>query len=118
MASAAENVARLRAMLRGRSGIGERRMFGGVCFMQGEHMLCCAGKSGFLFRVGEAGEAALLTQGGEVMEMGGRRMRGFVRLKGPDRSDGALAQALALAEAHVRALPPKPPRRAGKELKA
>jgi hypothetical protein len=118
MASAEANVARLRAMLVGRPGISERRMFGGVCFMQGEHMLCGADGSGFLFRVGEAGEAALLALGGEVMEQAGRRMRGFVRLRPADRGDGELSRGLALAEAYVATLPPKAPPRPRKERKA
>jgi hypothetical protein len=118
MGPAEANAARLRRLLAGRSGIGERRMFGGVCFMQGEHMLCCAGKLGFLFRVGAAGEAALLARGGELMEMGSRKMRGFVWLKSDDRGDDELAEALALAEAHVQALPPKAARHPRKETKA
>jgi hypothetical protein len=89
-------------------------MFGGVCFMLGEHMLCGADRSGFLFRVGEAGEAPLLAIGGEVMQQAGRQMRGFVWLRPGDRADGELAQGLALADAHVGGLPPKAAKRPGK----
>lgn len=111
--------ARLRAMLAGRTGIREQRMFGGVCFMQDGHMLCGADRHGYLFRVGEAGEAALLAlPGAERMAQGGRPMRGFVRLRPVDRSDAELARDLALADAFIATLPPKLPRRPRKETVA
>lgn len=44
---------RLRHAVGGLAPIVEKRMFGGICFMWGEHMLCGTGRSGFLFRVGK-----------------------------------------------------------------
>lgn len=108
----ADNVDRVRALLADRRDIAEKRMFGGVCFMQGEHMLCGASPRGFLFRVGEAGEAGLLGQpGAQVMAHGGRRMRGFVQVQPEDPGSVDLELGLRLALAYVATLPPKTAKR-------
>ena len=99
---------RVRAALKGKRNVTEKKMFGGVCFMLREHMLCAASERGFLFRVGKAQNAAALKHSGaRVMEMKGRRYEGYVRVDS-DRCDGrALHQWVSLAEKHVTTLPPK-----------
>ena len=106
-----EHTERMRAALRGKR-VKERPMFGGVCFLLRDHMLCAASPRGFLFRVGKEQHAAALARpGARPMEMNGRRYQGYVRVD-PDQCDGrALRAWLGLAEKHVAALPPKNSRR-------
>jgi len=102
-----DHTERMRAALRGKR-VTEKAMFGGVCFMLREHMLCAASPRGYLFRVGkEQHGAALQRAGARPMEMNGRRYEGYVRVD-PGQCDGrALRSWLGLAEKHVAALPPK-----------
>ena len=64
MTSDPEPTSRLRRALADHSGVSEKRMFGGVCFMLREHMLCGTGKPGFMFRVGMDQEAEALGRQG------------------------------------------------------
>ena len=98
---------RLRRLLAGSPDLTEKRMFGGVCFMRGEHMLCCASSRGILLRVGSEREPAILPLPGvRPMEHGGRRMPGFVWADEATLDD-ALRHWLAEADAYVAGLPPK-----------
>ena len=56
--------ARIRKILAGRRGITEKPMFGGVCFLRRRHMLCGAGRQGFMFRVGRAQHARAVIRRG------------------------------------------------------
>jgi len=98
----------LRAALGDTKQVREVHMFGGLCFMLNGNMLAACSERGLLVRVGEAAEAkALGKPGAELMVMGGRRMRGYVRVKGT--LDGrAVKTWLNLARAFVETLPPKP----------
>jgi hypothetical protein len=100
--------ARLRKILARRRGITEKRMFGGVCFLLREHMLCGAGKSGFMFRVGKAQHArAVARRGVKPVVMNGRTFEGFVWVD-PGKCDArALRGWIVVAERYVSALPPK-----------
>src|SRR5678815_6189222 len=70
---AMEHTDRMRAALRGKR-VKEKAMFGGVCFMLRDHMLCAASPRGYLFRVGKEQHAAALERpGARPMEMNGRR---------------------------------------------
>jgi hypothetical protein len=87
----------------------ERRMFGGTTFMLNGNMLCWAGRSGLMVRVGrEAEEAALRAPfAGPCLETG-RPMGGFVMVKHLGiAKDASLAHWLDLARAHVATLPAK-----------
>jgi len=97
----------MRAALRGKR-VKEKAMFGGVCFMLRDHMLCATSPRGYLFRVGkEPSAAALERPGARIMEMNGRRYEGYIRVD-PARCDGrALRAWIGLAEKHGAALPPK-----------
>jgi len=100
--------ARLRRALAGRRAVAEKKMFGGLCFMRRDHMLCGIGWDGLLFRVGEAHEAvALARPGATPMEIGGRKMRGFVWVDPAQCRARDLARWVALAEQYVASLPPK-----------
>lgn len=99
---------RLRNALAGRRSVSEKRMFGGTCFLLRGHMLCAAGRRGFMFRVGKAQyEKALARRGATRVVMGGRPFEGFVWVD-PGACDArALRRWIALAERYVGALPPK-----------
>ena len=101
-------LSRLRRALEGQRGIAEKRMFGGVCFMLRDHMLCGSGKGGFMFRVGKDRDVqALARPGATAMELGGRRMRGFVWVDPARCTPRELDDWIALAEKFVSALPAK-----------
>lgn len=111
-----EAIARLRTALKGKRGITEKAMFGGVCFFKNDHMLCGGSKRGFMFRVGDTQEADALARSGTTrMVMNGREYPGFVR------ADPALCKAtdvralVAMASDYVGMLPAKKPRTASKK---
>ena len=70
---------RVRAALAGRRGLGERRMFGGLCFTL-EGRMCCGVLGGDLVaRVGPDEFAeALAEAGARPMDFTGRPMKGFL----------------------------------------
>lgn len=77
MAATLEDAGRLRRALARRRRITEKPMFGGLCFLLRENMLCLWSKRGFLFRVGpEQEREALARPGAKPMVHAGRRMRG------------------------------------------
>ena len=70
---------KLRSILKDKSGIDEKKMFGGLCFFLNSNMLCGVEKGRFMFRVGKEQEAhALSRPGTRVMEFNGRRMGGMI----------------------------------------
>ena len=104
--------ARLRPALAKERRLTEKRMFGGVCFMLGEHMLCGAGKPGYMFRVGKAQyRRALERKGARPMDFNGRSFEGFVWVEPKSCDARALRSWIALAKRYVAALPPKGERR-------
>ncbi len=103
----------MRADLGMMPGLHEQRMFGGVCFMLHGNMVGGVGPMGGLYRVGKGamGEALAL-DGVAQMEMGGRKMGGFVRLELAAMDDSALrVRLLEMALAFVATLPPKEAKR-------
>lgn len=111
MSMAREELAdRIRALLPPGLHPREKRMFGGIAFMQDGNMLVCPLKDGaLLVRVGKDGmDAALARPGAEIMEMSGRTMGGFVVVSGDAIEDHEdLAGWISTAHAFVRTLPPK-----------
>jgi len=72
------------------SGIVEKRMFGGLCFLWNGNMLCGVHKGGGMFRVGkERHAAALKIEGAQPMAFTGRPMGGMI-----DVSDEAMVDDL------------------------
>jgi TfoX N-terminal domain len=101
--------ARLRMALAGTGDVREVRMFGGLCFMLNGNMVAGTLKRGLLVRVGKDRQRdAMARAGGRTMEMGGRRMQGWVFVDPPPADEEALWEWLALAVAFVKTLPPKP----------
>ena len=94
------------------SGISEKRMMGGVCFMLNGNMVCGAdrskdGQRRYMFRTGKGNPAADALPGGEPMVQGGRVMSGLYFVDAALSSDGLMQRWLAVALDHVRGLPAK-----------
>ena len=94
-------------------GIVERRMMGGVCFMLNGNMLGGAhrekdGTGFFMFRVGkENARAAEKIGGGEIVDMGGRKMGGLYFVEADSCSTDLLNAWSALALSFASSLPRK-----------
>ncbi len=104
---------RFRQALDGLQNIVERRMMGGICFMMNGNMLGGAdkqkdGQRRFMFRVGKDNMASALQRpGAENMEVGGRRMSGFVFVDACDCDEKSLQDWIDLARSFVDTLPAK-----------
>jgi hypothetical protein len=103
---------RWRAALADLQGVSEKRMMGGTCFFLNGNMLGGAdrGKAGrrLMVRVGKDNMAtALARPGAAVMELGGRKMSGFVFVPAEQCDDDGLKDWIALALAFVTTLPVK-----------
>lgn len=117
---------RLREGMRGIAGdprrVTEKRMMGGLCLLLDDHMVCGIdldkrnGKDRLMFRVGKANEARALTRrGASIVDMGGRRIGGFIFVEAGACRGRALASWLAMACTYVNGLPPKPARSSAKK---
>jgi hypothetical protein len=103
---------RMRRALSDYKDLREQPMFGGLCFMLQGHMLCGIGGQGFMFRVGKDQDApALARPGATAVELGGRRMRGFIWVDPDECPAAVLRRWISMAERHVAALPAKGRRR-------
>lgn len=108
---------RVRAALDGRRGLGETRMFGGLCFTLNGNMLCGIHRDRLMFRVGRAQhERALARPGARPMDITGRPMHGFVFVDPAQCDTRRLKSWIRMAETYVGSLPAKtkadkPPRR-------
>src|SRR5262245_26365053 len=99
---------RLRALLKRRKSISEKKMFGGVCFLLRNNMLCGSGRNGFMFRVGkEQHGAAAKRKGAAPVRMRGRRLEGFFWVDPGSVDARGLRSWVALSENYVAALPPR-----------
>lgn len=117
MAYDEELAERMRHALSRLGNISEKRMMGGVCFLLNGNMIGGAdrkkdGLRRFMFRVGKANHAEALERPGAMamdmdMDMGGRRMRGFVFVDATGCDDSTLDTWIDLAHAFVGELPAK-----------
>lgn len=107
---------RLRDALGGFGRLSEKRMMGGLCFLLDDHMVCGInqdrrGADRLMFRVGRQNDArALMRPGASAVELGGRRMPGFIFVKAAACRGPALAAWVEMACGYVAQLPPKPAR--------
>jgi len=101
-------IERLRALLP-HERLGARRMFGGVALMLDGNMLCCASKSGVMFRVGKDAEPAALMRPFAQPCLGtGRPMPGFIMVGAEGlETDPTLGDWVKLARSYVETLPAK-----------
>jgi TfoX/Sxy family transcriptional regulator of competence genes len=105
MAYDEELAERIRALLAGQRGVTEKKMFGGLAFLVGGNMAVAAsGQGGMLVRVDPDESDALVAAGNaSLMEMGGRTMRGWLRVE-----PGADLEAwVERGTAYARSLPSK-----------
>jgi len=104
----------LHAHLDDLSGVEEKRMMGGICFMLNGNMVGGAdmeketGLRRFMFRMGKDNQAIGEKLPGAIpMEMGGRKMRGFFFVEEESCDDEALMQWIETTVGFVKTLPPK-----------
>lgn len=104
---------RLRDGLRSIKGVSEKRMMGGLCVMVRGNMLggvdrTKSGHDRFMFRVGKDNEAkALRRPGASIVEMGGKRLGGFIFVDASVCDGRSLKQWIAMALTFVGRLPKK-----------
>jgi TfoX/Sxy family transcriptional regulator of competence genes len=101
---------RIRELVGSESDLTEQKMFGGLAFLIGGNMAVAAsGQGGALVRVDPAqSERLVATTTARLMEMGGRRMRGWLRVDPEDlRTKRQLAQWVELGTTYARSLPAK-----------
>lgn len=100
---------RIRRVLAPRSGITEKRMFGGLAFLDRGHMAVGLLQADLMVRVGPVAHAAALRlPGARPMDLTGRPLRGFLFV-GPagTRTPAALKAWLARGLAFTATLPSK-----------
>ena len=99
---------RLRERLRGRAGVTEKKMFGGLAFLTCGNMTVGVHQDDLIVRIDPgAAEAALGRAGVRPFDITGRPMRGWVLVGGEHLDDEDLDRWLAEAGAFVATLPPK-----------
>lgn len=103
---------RVRALLIGRSGYSERRMFGGIAFMLDGRMCCGVLNDELVARVDAADYAAALTRPQvRPMDFTGRPMKGYLYIApAATADDGSLTMWVERCVSFVTALPAKPPK--------
>ena len=100
---------RARAMLAGRPGIREQKMFGGLCFMLEGNMAFGILGGELVVRVGkEKFDDALSLPDARVFDMTGRPMRSFVYVAAEGiASEQGLSEWAGRGIAYAETLPPK-----------
>lgn len=101
--------ARVRGVLRDRTDVVEKKMFGGLVFMVGGHMTCGISGNQLMGRVGPARyREALAQEHASEMNFTGRSLKGFVYVS-PEgvAEDEALAGWVRWCVDHSESLPPK-----------
>ncbi len=101
---------RIRALLAGRPGLTEQRMFGGLAFLlEGAMAIAASGRGGILVRADPAESAELVaTTHATPMEMRGRTMAGWLRVAAADvADDAALAFWVERGVGYASSLAPK-----------
>jgi TfoX/Sxy family transcriptional regulator of competence genes len=101
---------RIRELTATESGVDERRMFGGLAFLVNGNMAVAATREGGLMvRVSRADTENLLQRDHvEPMVMGGREMRGWLRIAGPGiKTTRQLQSWVVRGIDYAKGLPPK-----------
>jgi len=102
---------RVREIVQSRTGIAEKKMFGGLAFMANGHMFVGVLGSTLMARVGPEGYPAALSKPHvREMDFTGRPMKGYVFVEDEGlASDDALAGWVNQCLEFVASLPPKLP---------
>ena len=100
---------RLREAMADESGLGERRMFGGVAFMLDGNMAVGISNDELMVRAGpDRFDEALERPHARIFDLSGRPMNGWVLVAPSGTADDAdLASWLELGVSFARSLPPK-----------
>lgn len=101
--------ARIREALERTKGVGEKKMFGGICFLLGGNMLVGVWKDSLIARLGpDAHDDALMEPHVREFDITGKAMKGWVTVD-PEgvEYDGQLKDWIRRAEAFVGTLPKK-----------
>jgi hypothetical protein len=99
---------RIRELVATEQGLDEKRMFGGLSFLvNGNMSVAASGRGGLLVRVGPEDTAGLLGDHVHTAVMGGREMRGWLRVDAAILDDDRLAEWVARGVAYARSLPAK-----------
>lgn len=101
---------RVRELVQGRDGVGEKRMFGGLAFLiNGNMAVSASGQGGLLLRVDPAETEQLVEEPGvRRFEMRGREMNGWLRVDADaSMTDAQLAGWVDRGVTYARSLPPK-----------
>jgi hypothetical protein len=101
---------RIRELVGGESRLTEQKMFGGLAFLIGGNMAVAArGEGGILVRVDpERSDELVATTNASLMEMRGRRMRGWLVVEPDDvRTKRQLAKWVGRGVTYARSLPAK-----------
>ncbi len=99
----------MRDDLADQSGITERKMFGGLCFMMNGNMVCGVHTGGGMFRVGKSREAeARAIEGAGELTFTGRPMGGMIEVDEDAMADDERRGLwIALAVKNAASLPAK-----------
>jgi TfoX/Sxy family transcriptional regulator of competence genes len=101
---------RIRERLEGTDAadVTEKRMFGGIAFLEHGNMVVGVSGPDLMVRVGpDATDDALARPGARPFDMTGRPMRGWILVDGAVLDDGALTGWIDGARRFVATLPPK-----------
>jgi TfoX/Sxy family transcriptional regulator of competence genes len=101
---------RIRELIGDPRGVEEKAMFGGLAFLvNGNMSVAASGQGGLLVRVDPDESGSLVEKPGvEMMEMRGRRMRGWLRVDADAvRTKKQLTAWVDRGVAFARSLPPK-----------
>jgi TfoX/Sxy family transcriptional regulator of competence genes len=100
---------RIRELVATEQGVDEKRMFGGPVFLvNGNMSVTASGKGGLLVRVNPQDARALLCDRVHTAIMGGRDMRGWLRVDAAlVDDDGQLREWVDRGVAYARSLPAK-----------
>ncbi len=100
---------RIRAVLKRRKGITERKMFGGLAFMLNGNMVCGVNQTDLVLRLGEAGTAeALKEPHTRDMDFTGKPLKSMVYVDAAGyKSDAQLKAWIERALKFARTLPKK-----------
>jgi TfoX/Sxy family transcriptional regulator of competence genes len=100
---------RMRSVLKSRSNLVEKKMFGGIGFLVNGNMACGVNKQDLILRLSDADfDKALEQPEVRIFDMTGKPMKGWVLVSGPGyKSDKALKDWIEKGIAFARSLPPK-----------
>ena len=110
---------RIRELLASQAAVSEQRMFGGLAFLVNGNMAIAASRQGgVLVRVDPVTADGLVSRTkAEVADMGGRTMRGWLRVEANDvRTKRQLAPWVERSIAYASGLPPKRGQKTGRRL--